>query len=517
MAKKLLIAGGAVVLVGSLGLFLWARSVLTGDTVRLAVAGQLSKALGQPVTIGSLGATIFPRVTMTLGDVAIGQPARITAKELYVGTDFRALLSRRIEHAVVRLTGSRVQLPLPPLGGASAGPTDTSSAPPVQIVSVDEISLSDAEIVSGSRTVRGDITLAVQGQAVEIERATFGAGNATFHLTGHITDIAGPAGSLSIDAGDLDFVQLLAFASDFSGSAAVGGTAAGASAATSSATPAKPASPMNVSLSLAVHRASFGALVFDKLSGTATLTNTSLQMNPIRFGVFGGTYDGTAAFTLGETPQFHLKASLAAIDVAKVMDFAGQKGAMTGTMTGSIDVSGRGVSSASVLNSTRGDARIAVANGTVKGLGLVRGIVLATSMRKDSQSNLSQTNATESFSELDGTFAVADGVATSKDLRFESTDVVVAAVAAVRLDGTSVDVRGPVQLSDALTQQAGRDFVKYTQKDGRVTLPATVTGPVDHLQVRIDVGDVAKRAITNAASDQLMKLLGKKTGRGGSR
>jgi hypothetical protein len=64
-----------------------------------------------------------------------------------------------------------------------------------------------------------------------------------------------------------------------------------------------------------------------------------------------------------------------------------------------------------------------------------------------------------------------------------------------------------VQLSDQLSQQAGRDLVRYTQEQGRVTLPATVTGPLSSPRVAIDVAGLARRAITNAAAEELEKRL----------
>jgi hypothetical protein len=46
-----------------------------------------------------------------------------------------------------------------------------------------------------------------------------------------------------------------------------------------------------------------------------------------------------------------------------------------------------------------------------------------------------------------------------------------------------------------------------------VTLPATITGSASAPQVRIDVADMAKRAITNRAGEEAQKLL--KNGLGG--
>ena len=60
MLKKALAAALVLIVILSTGLFLWARTVFGKDTVRTALADQLSKALGQPVKVGSIAATIFP-------------------------------------------------------------------------------------------------------------------------------------------------------------------------------------------------------------------------------------------------------------------------------------------------------------------------------------------------------------------------------------------------------------------------------------------------------------------------
>src|SRR3954470_24037978 len=155
MAKKIAIGVAVLVLVGGLGLYVWAHSVFGQDTVRVAIAAQISNALGQPVKIGSIGAGIYPRVTLKLGDVTIGEPARIKVRALDVGTDFRALLSRSIEHAALHLNGARIELPLPPLALGSGGGVSSAGASnsPVRLVSIDEVVLKGVEIVSGGRTL----------------------------------------------------------------------------------------------------------------------------------------------------------------------------------------------------------------------------------------------------------------------------------------------------------------------------------------------------------------------------
>ena len=119
MLKKILLGALLLMLLLSVGLFLWARAVFTEDAVRTALADQLSKALGQPVKVASIAATIYPRVTVNLQHVTIGEPARIQVRTLHVGTAFRALLLRRIEHVQ---QSERLGAPLVQIKRSAPGP-----------------------------------------------------------------------------------------------------------------------------------------------------------------------------------------------------------------------------------------------------------------------------------------------------------------------------------------------------------------------------------------------------------
>lgn len=500
--KKVLVTVGLLAVGLAGGVYFWAHAIFASDTVRAAIESQLTAALGQPVRVGSMGATIFPRVTMTLNDVRIGEPARITASRLDVGTAFRALLSRRIEQGSVTLVGARVELPLPSLAATdSAAAPAASTGAPVEIVSIDEISLDEVEIVSGGRTLRGSVQMAVSGRRLDIRRADFVADNTPVSVTGRIDDPAGPTGELTIRGASLDVLRLVSFASDFS--------AAGMSSDAKPSRPSTPdAVPMNLRLSLETDRAVLGTLVLEALAGTAHVTDEAVTLDPMVFGAFGGKAKGSLALTLAAMPGFTLNAALSGIDLAALTRFAGHPGLMTGRFGGRIDVSGRGTTAGLVLQSTTGTARVDATDGSVKGLGLVRAVVLAGSMRADSQAQASGASSVEPFTRMGATLNLAGGTASTRDLRFESKDLFLDAGGTFRLDGSNVDLSGKVQLSDALTAQAGRDLVRYTADHGRVTLPASIGGSADTLQVRINTGAVLKRAITNRANEEIKKALG---------
>jgi uncharacterized protein involved in outer membrane biogenesis len=508
MLKKLLLGAALLFLVLSIGLFIWVRSVFAQDGVRTALAEQLSKSLGQPVEVGSIAATIYPRVTVNLGDVTIGKPARIRVQKLHVGADFGALLSRRIEHARLELSGAHVQLPLPAfsLGGTAA--SEPSAKPPVELVSIDVVALHDVEIVSGGRTLTGDVEIVPDGNALTLKKVALVADKARIDVSGRITNVSGPVGDITIKAGALNFDQLLAFANDFANGAGIASGPAHSSPphATSRAGQST-AVPMNIGVSLEATRATMGALTIDRLAGTARITSQAMTLAPISFGVFGGRYDGSLVFTLGAVPDFKLNAALSGVDTAAAAAFAGSPGTIRGRLSGRLNLAGRGMDAPSVMKTARGTARVDVVDGTIKNLGLIRSVVVATSGRADASASGGARD--EPFTKLGATFTIANGSASTQDLRFESKDLLLAAAGTMRLDGSAIDLPGQVQLSDELSKQAGRDLLRYTQEGGRVTLPATITGSASAPQVRIDVASIAKRALTNRATEEAQKALKK--------
>src|SRR6476660_9041188 len=217
MARKIGIAIAALLLIVSIIGAFWVRSVFAHDTVRAALAAQMSSALGQPVSIGGIGASIYPRVTVRLSKVTIGQPVRIQAETLRLGTDLGALFSRQIVHGSVRLDDAKVQLPLIPLGSATGSTSSkASSGAPVEIVSIDEVILNNVEIVSGGRLLRGDIEAVPHGAGATLRKVSLSAEDTSLTGTGEISNLAGPVGDITIKAGALNLTRLLDFLTAFS-------------------------------------------------------------------------------------------------------------------------------------------------------------------------------------------------------------------------------------------------------------------------------------------------------------
>jgi uncharacterized protein involved in outer membrane biogenesis len=504
--KRLAIILVALVAVAGIALALLARSVLTGENVRAAIAAQVSTALGQPVTIGALDASIYPRVTMNLADVDIGSAIRLDSVRM--GVALGALLSRRIEGATVYVDGARIMFPLPAFavgpGAGAVKPSDDATVP-VEIVSIDEIVLRNVEVVHGDRRLRGNVELVPTGTGVDLRRVDLAVEDTRIEATGRLASLAPLDGRIEARATAVDFDRLVGLLGDFSGER---------SSADASARGESNDSVGTLILDLTLASATSGTLSLSDVRTTATVTSDDVTLDPVAFDVFDGRYEGSMRVALEDRPRYTWRGSVTGLDTARLMAFAGTPNSITGRLSGTVSLGGSGLDAESALRTARGEARIDISDGAIKGLALVRTIVLATSGRggyaasaQGAITSRGDTADAERFSSLGVTLSFADGVVTTRDFAMTSTDTDLTGAGTIRLKDMATRLDGHVRLSEALSAKGGTDLYRYAQEGGRVTLPATVSGPIDSLSVRIDVAEAASRAIRNRAVEEMNKAL----------
>ena len=261
-------------------------------------------------------------------------------------------------------------------------------------------------------------------------------------------------------------------------------------------------------------KATTGSLVLTDLDTTALVTPGAVAFDPASFGVFGGRYQGSIRLALGETPRFQWRAKVSGIDTPALMAYAGSPNTISGTLAGSMELESAGLEMDTALRNARGGARIDIANGSIAGLSLLRTIVLATSGRggyatsaASAVESSGQKAESERFSRLGATLSLANGVISTNDFAMTSADADLTGAGTVRVATMMTNLEGQVRLSEALSQKGGTDLYRYTQENGRVTLPATVSGPLANLSVRIDVAQAAARAARNRATEEVKKAI----------
>jgi uncharacterized protein involved in outer membrane biogenesis len=445
---------------------------------------------------------------MDLTDVRIGAASAIVLDAVHIGVALRALLSRRVENAAVRVDGARITLPLPSFVSTEQPDADASSedrSSPVDIVSIDEIVLRNVEVVHGDRRLGGDIELVPRSGGVDLRRLSLTLEDTRVDATGSLTSLAPLEGRIEATANAVDFDRLLAFLGDFAAPAPGAGASAPGSTAGAGGV---------LTVDLTLGQATSGGLALSNVRTTAVVTPKTVALEPVAFDVFDGRYEGSMRVTFGDPPGYRWRGKVSGVDTAKLMAFAGAANSISGRLSGTMSLDGAGLDVDGALRTARGDARIDISDGTIAGLALVRTIVLATSGRGgyvasagSALQSSGDTAGAERFSRLGVTLGFADGVITTRDLVMNSTDVDLTGAGRIRLETMATRLDGQVQLSESLSKQAGSDLYRYAQEGGRVTLPATVSGPIDGLTVQVDLGQAAQRALRNRAVEEAEKAI----------
>ncbi len=181
------------------------------------------------------------------------------------------------------------------------------------------------------------------------------------------------------------------------------------------------------------------------------------------------------------------------MDVSRLAATTGRPRSITGRLAATIDLAAGGADASALVRSTMGTADAVVTNGVIPGLEMVRAIVLAFGK----PSGAPPPGSGSAFSRLAGHFTVQNGVLRSNNVTFASRDFDMGGRASLAVPNGAVDAHVDVVLSRELTAQAGTDLRRYAASDGRVIVPAQISGTLNQPTVTVDVAAAMRRALEN--------------------
>lgn len=509
----------AIVLVLAAGAaFLLVRGMLASDLVRSTIERQLAAYTGQPVRIGSAGASIFPSVAVTLHDLSIGaEPAPVQVDTVRVVTGWAGLFNRRVTEARVVIADGRIAMPLPfPLasaGGKGARPAPEDASSGLVVESVREISVRNVRLAADGAVLAVNLEASLDGDRLNVSSLDASGERSRIHASGTLTSLAAFEGKFEAKAEPLDLDEMMGVVSGLAAASAAprGDPATSRVRDPATSPPRDPAIPIHLTISVTAPAGRFAGYPFQDLQTVVDLTPGRVVLSPLALALLGGHFRGSLdADTSESVPRLELAGRVDGVDVSEVMKTTGSAGGITGQLGGTMSVTSSGSQPESLLRGAQGSITAAVTNGTIPHLDLVREIVLAFGK----PSGAPPQGSGSAFSRLGGTLGLASGVLRSDDLQMQSRDFDLSGRGSLRLATGAVDARADVVLSEELTAQAGVDLRRYAQENGRVVVPATVGGTLQHPVVSIDLAAATGRALRNElrrrATDFLDKFLKKK-------
>ncbi len=491
MRRFLLIGVTAVAIVAAIatGGIYW---FLSGDGIRLALERQATSWLGQPVTIGSAAARLFPRPGITLRDVRAGDPVRVTLADVELSSGLRPLLSRRVEDAEVIVSNSRIEMPLPfTLPAPGSGTTaPTAGDAGIQVVSVRAITLRNITIASRGRQVTISADSSLSSAHLNLDRFTAESGATLLDASGLVQLTPRFDAQLQVKANRVDVDDLLALADAFT-------------PPTPRRTGTTIALPGRLVARISAENARAIGVDVRQFATTLVAQGNRITLSPATFQLFGGRYEGALDVDAGETLRATVRAQISDIDVAQLAAFGGVPDTISGRLSGTGTFSGRGATIGDAIAASAGEGNATITRGAVKRLGLVRTVILYFG-RPEQGAGAS----TDNFDRIDASFALARQVLTASALSLHSPDLDLVAQGTLAIPNKALDGHADLSLSEALSAQAGTDLIRFTRDGNRVLLPATIGGTLDAPRVSIDAAAAVRRGLRNEVQRRLKNVLG---------
>jgi uncharacterized protein involved in outer membrane biogenesis len=458
LLKNVLAVAGlllALVLLAS-GAFVW---WLRSDAVRQTIVTQASAAFGMPVQIDTARAAVFPRLGVELLNVTVGDPSRLRLDRVSFATGFRVIWTRRVEDADIQLTGGSLDASLLAalagrLADTPAAKTPADTLGPLAIVSIRSIRLRDVTLSAGGERFPISVDASLQDDQLRLTNGVASVRDAAVQFDGAVTP-----------------------------------------------------RPFRLTADITAPDAMIGGHRAESLKARLNATPTAIVLDSITFELAGGHVQARASFDISRpNAPVNYRGRVSGIDVTRLgAAHGGQQKTVTGRLGATFAVDAPiDADSSALLENARGSIALDIRDGRMPGIEVVRQAVLRFANRAD---QAPRVDASDAFSELTASLALQSGAARLAQLTMKAEDFDITGNGTLSLVNWRIALDVDVTLTEALSQQAGRDLYRYARDGRRIVLPAIIGGTLFEPTATVDVGRAAGRALKNKAQEEIESFL----------
>lgn len=500
--RRILIGLGAVAVIAVVTLAFLLSSLQRGD-LRAGVEARLSASLGQPVSIGEIGVSLFPPSLLGT-DVRIGEarteaPA-IEVRRVRILPRLRSLLSGSVVVEQLTLDGFVVSV-LRDENGAwrvpSAVPSPTSAGPSGPVVETVRISNGRVRVFDRAG---GELREASSIDDLGAEMRVESGGLALSPITGRIgaAQISGEAGT-SGSGVRLDFSAKAIADDDLPAFLRLLGSdrpeflrLAEAASASVTLRVDRATSQLSGKGTLRAPRVRLEPVQLERFEAPFVIQGSRLVFQPTTFGLYGGTHEGSVTVRISEAPAVWMTDSrVRGFDAGDFLSaLAGHSQRLDGTA--SVTASLRGRVGEPLDRSVSGRMEMTVTDGVIRDFPLLAHLNRAL--------RLAEGEGTDTkFERLSGTFAIAAGQGTTDDLVLQGAHFRVQARGRVGVDH-SLAMRGIAVISPERSTKAVasiRELSALRNRNGELELPLTIGGTLESPAFGLDLETAIGKGIQN--------------------
>lgn len=239
----------------------------------------------------------------------------------------------------------------------------------------------------------------------------------------------------------------------------------------------------------------------------ATLDGGMLRVTTLQGRAWGGQIAATA-FADARASRIAVKGAAQGVNVNALVRDVADKDWIEGSGRVDVDLDTAGRSVGEMKSRLKGSAALQVRDGAVKGINLAKTLRQAKSMlsaKQDTAQKAVQAEKTD-FSELNASFAIADGVARNRDLEMKSPFLRLGGEGAIDIGRGRIDYLARTTVTGTSKGQDGADL---EQLKG-LTVPVRLSGPFESLDWKVEWSAVAAGLVQKKIEDKISEKLGLK-------
>ncbi|MGE0645810.1 MAG: AsmA family protein [Nitrospira sp.] len=466
----------------------------------------IEEVLNRKVELQGIRLTVWPRIGATIAGFAVmddpsfGSGPFASLSSVDVGVKLMPLLSGQVEveeitlrnPVITAIKNQKGVLNLSTIGRKGvAAPEAPSKAPipsaegPLKILAllaVDRVSIEGGKLTYRDLSTAKPTEYVLQDLEVHLRNVRLG-NSPNLHVASLVqpfnmpVKLDGSFGPLkeTMDLDALNF-QLALGKTDFT----ITGKAAGHDAAITISSPVIHSGNLPVALPLKK------PVDITNFKMAAEVKGQEATLNTLSFQLFDGEVKGQGKLVAGsDAPPFNGGAAVQGIQLGPALHTVAETPvSISGTAGADLSVQGRGFSMPDLTKALQGNGHMAVKDGKIEGVNLLQEVASALKVAGISIDN---PNATV-FSTIETDLTIKQGTISLQNLLMDSHDFQATGGGTIGFD-QRLNLLVNINLSQEVSQKlsGASPVVKIAMKDGRLSLPLTITGTAQAPSYGVDV------------------------------
>lgn len=344
-----------------------------------------------------------------------------------------------------------------------------------------------------------DAKAALKQKTIELTDVTLKLDDTTFRGTLSVPRSSTGTYQFNFDADRIDLTRYME-------PAAEAGSGAGSDTVPTEI-PADLIRPLNARGNLRITSATLGNMEFENVVLGLNAANGRLRLNPVTSGLLGGTYSGDVRIDAsGKTPVLSVDEKIEGVNLAALAKAMFDQDNITGAITGSFTLTGRGQDMDAVQRSLAGNMAFELSDGSFEGTDIWFELRRARALLKQETLPKQELPARTRFSSVKATGVVKDGVMQNDDLFAELPFMQLKGSGSVDLAAATVNyglTARVLKKPDSMTGMTEAELNDFTE----AVIPLKITGPLTSPSVKPDVAGLVRKRVEETLKGKLLDKL----------